>query len=710
MSNRHRFTLKAKTLIALSVILISSALLVEAVRYTSSQTDQWVDWARIAWRYFQPTVAVNPTTGLHYAVSTWHYFTDWDLARYIIAIIHAEKLGIVSTGGSWGADYRINMILNFLQTRKLRSDGLPYWAYSADDPSRIDFSGSTNAADTGGLLVALHLLKQSRPTLASTINSVVERCRSAYQTHLLKNKRLIGTSNYYGYYAAQGFNFFGFDVSDALQDMQRLQTAPTVTVYDVALPKTNTLCEPFLHGILELNLNGLFKDFAQRAYLAQERRYTRDGKLTAFTEGQYDVSSYPYIFEFILHGSGETWIIYYYDAETQSLVRIPTTVTPVVYAKACFGLHAIYRTAYTQTLVNTVLTTQSDKGFREGVYEGQTHIVDRLTDKTNSMIISVAYYATHKPDFTISASPSSKTIAAGQSATYSITLTSANSFTASISMSVTGLHSTMTTTWTVNPVTLQPNGQATTQLTVTTTSSTPIGSYTLTVTATGSGQSHSTQVTLLVKTTSTITIECIPNSITLGGSATITGQINPSHPSAPVTLAYSLDGGATWNGFMILNTDSAGSYLTAWKPQYPLTYILRASWNGDSDHFGAESTSPYPQITVSGTMPKQPKLIMTLSQLSMAKGGTATVTVKVFNPTTENLQSTLYIEIRGPNGYYEIQFQPIEVPSGPASYETYTFDWQIPDDIDPGRYEITSSLTPPWIGAYDLGQIEIIDV
>ena len=232
----------------------------------------------------------------------------------------------------------------------------------------------------------------------------------------------------------------------------------------------------------------------------------------------------------------------------------------------------------------------------------------------------------------------------------------------------------------------------------------------MTVTATGSGQSHSTQVTLLVKTTSSITIECTPNSITLGDSATITGQINPSHTAAPVTLAYSLDGGSTWNGFVILNTDSAGTYSTAWKPPYPLTYTLKASWLGDSDHFGAESTSPYPQITVSGTMPKQPKLIMTLSQLSMAKGETATVTVKVFNPTTENLQSTLYIEIRGPNGYYKIQFQQIEVPSGPASYETYTFDWQIPDDIDPGKYEITSSLTPPWIGAYDLGQIEIIDV
>jgi len=708
LSNRHRFTLKAKTLITLLVILVSSVLLVYAVQYSFPQTDQWVDWARIAWRYFQPGVGVNPTTGLHYAVYTWHYFTDWDLARYIIAIIHAEKLGIVSTGGTWGADYRINMILNFLQTRKLRSDGLPYWAYSADDPSRIDFSGSTNAADTGGLLVALYLLKESRPSLASTINSIVERHRSAYETYILKNKRLVGTSNYYGYYSAQGFNFFGFDVSDALQDMQRLQTASTVSVYDVALPKTNTLCEPFLHGILELNLNGLFKDFAQRAYYAQERRYTRDGKLTAFTEGQYDVSPYDYVFEFILHSSGETWTLYYYDAPTQSLVRIPITVTPVVYTKASFGLHAIYQTSYTQTLVNTVLPTQSDKGFREGVYEGQTHIVDRLTDKTNSMIISAAYFATYKPDFTISASPLSRTITPSQTATYSITLTSINSFTASLSMSVSGLHSTMTPTWTVDPVTLEPDGQAATELTVATTASTPVGSYSLTISATGSGQSHSAQVTLLVKTPSTITIECTPNSIALGETAAITGQINPTHPAAPVTLAYSLDGGSTWNGFMIVNTDPTGSYSTTWKPPYPLSYILRASWNGDSDHFGAASASPYPSLTVSGTMPKQPKLIMTLSQLSMNKGETATITIKVFNPTAENLQSTLYIEIRGSNGYYKIDFQPVEVPAGPTSYKTYAFDWQTTSDMASGRYEVTCSLTPPWIGAYDSGQVEII--
>ena len=61
------------------------------------------------------------------------YFTDWDLGVYIQAIIDANQLGIISNSGTWGADARFNDIIDFLQTRQLSSNGLPYaWYQSAN--------------------------------------------------------------------------------------------------------------------------------------------------------------------------------------------------------------------------------------------------------------------------------------------------------------------------------------------------------------------------------------------------------------------------------------------------------------------------------------------------------------------------------------------------------------------------------------------------
>ena len=81
----------------------------------------WLRLANNAWKYFQPGVGVDSTTGLHSAGLGYPYFTDWDLGVYIQAIIDANQLGILSSSGIWGADSRISLIMNFLQTRQLSS-------------------------------------------------------------------------------------------------------------------------------------------------------------------------------------------------------------------------------------------------------------------------------------------------------------------------------------------------------------------------------------------------------------------------------------------------------------------------------------------------------------------------------------------------------------------------------------------------------------
>jgi len=98
------------------------------------------------------------------------------------------------------------------------------------------------------------------------------------------------------------------------------------------------------------------------------------------------------------------------------------------------------------------------------------------------------------PDFTISATPSSQTVLAGGSTTYTVTAAAQNGFTGSIALSAKGLPSGATATF--NPTSISTSGSS--SLNVTTATSTPTGNSTLTITGTSGSLSHSANVTLVV--------------------------------------------------------------------------------------------------------------------------------------------------------------------------------------------------------------------
>jgi subtilase family serine protease len=96
-------------------------------------------------------------------------------------------------------------------------------------------------------------------------------------------------------------------------------------------------------------------------------------------------------------------------------------------------------------------------------------------------------------DFSISVSPTSRSIRRGQSTTFTVTVTPNSSFSGTAALSATGAPSGTTTSF-------SPTSTRTTStMTVQTTSSTPQGTYTLTITGTGGSQTHSTTATLTVK-------------------------------------------------------------------------------------------------------------------------------------------------------------------------------------------------------------------
>jgi len=127
-------------------------------------------------------------------------------------------------------------------------------------------------------------------------------------------------------------------------------------------------------------------------------------------------------------------------------------------------------------------------------------------------------------DFSISASPSSQTVTAGNSASYTVTLGSANGFANPVNLSISGLPAGATATF--NPASVTPVGSST--LTVNTGAGTPAGTYTLTITGASGSASHSATVTLVVNAPPDYSIIPVPASVTItqGSSGTTTISVN----------------------------------------------------------------------------------------------------------------------------------------------------------------------------------------
>jgi len=161
------------------------------------------------------------------------------------------------------------------------------------------------------------------------------------------------------------------------------------------------------------------------------------------------------------------------------------------------------------------------------------------------------------PDFSLGGSPASQTVARGGSTSYTVTVSPVGGFSNPVTLSVSGLPSGATGSFSPNPAT------TTSTLTVTTSSSTPTGTYPLTITGLNGTLTHTTTVTLVVSL-SDFTLGALPSSQTVGAGSSTSYNVTISPVSGfsgAVTLSVSgLPGGAT--GSFSPNPATATSTLT----------------------------------------------------------------------------------------------------------------------------------------------------
>lgn len=149
-------------------------------------------------------------------------------------------------------------------------------------------------------------------------------------------------------------------------------------------------------------------------------------------------------------------------------------------------------------------------------------------------------------DFSGFISPTINTVIAGQRAAYTVNVTSLNGYTGATTLSLTGLPAN--TTYRFTPVTVM-GGAGTSSLLITTSTSTPTGSYTLTL----SGQSGSD-----VKST-TIQLNVNASAGDFGGSITPTSQSVSSGTPATYSVSIAPSGGFTGNVTLTVSSLPAGA-------------------------------------------------------------------------------------------------------------------------------------------------------
>jgi kumamolisin len=160
----------------------------------------------------------------------------------------------------------------------------------------------------------------------------------------------------------------------------------------------------------------------------------------------------------------------------------------------------------------------------------------------SGLITALAGGSTSGPGFSLSASPSSLSVAQGSSGSSTITSTVTGGFDSVISLTASGLPTGVTYGFSPSSIT----GAGTSSLTLTVASTTTTGTYTITVTGTSGSTVETTSVALTVTGTSpAFTVSASPTSITVArgssGTSTITTAVSGGFNSA-ITLTASGEG------------------------------------------------------------------------------------------------------------------------------------------------------------------------
>ena len=136
-----------------------------------------MEYAHTAWAYFQQNT--HPVTGLVPSVRKFKSMTLWDEGGYVLALVSAYKLGIISRGE---AVNRLTKAISSLANLPLYKGIVPNKAYNIEQLTMTDYANKPkpkgigySALDIMRLMSGMLVASQKFPELFPLIQLVVQR-------------------------------------------------------------------------------------------------------------------------------------------------------------------------------------------------------------------------------------------------------------------------------------------------------------------------------------------------------------------------------------------------------------------------------------------------------------------------------------------------------------------------------------------------------
>ncbi len=371
----------------------------DGVDYTLDFTNEHMQIARTAWRYFKHNLQHN--TGLYNSVNQYERATLWDIGSSLAALVAAEQLGIINQAEFQEA---MQIKLTTLQQIPLYNNELPNREYSTNGGKMINLKNTVgsrgsgwSALDVGRTLIWLKIVSLWYPDFKKSINDLVQQWsfdRLAKKNQMngvwfngrqekLRQEGRLG----YEQYAASGYALWDVALSRAFD----YDDTKSFTLYDISLKHDTRnyaflTSEPFFLAFMELGgLDEKFKSLANRIYTVQKRHWQETKKLTAYSESSIHKKPW-FLYNLIYNKNTQTpW-------ECVSHSNKPAQHCASISTKASFAWYALYNDDYSKQLISRIQALTHPKyGFYSGIYQDDT-TNKALTVNTNAIILEAMLY------------------------------------------------------------------------------------------------------------------------------------------------------------------------------------------------------------------------------------------------------------------------------------------------------------------------------
>ena len=378
-------------------------------------TERERGWAKIAWRFFENNY--QATTGLVNSMDRYPVATMWHAADHLAAIVAARELDLLSRRDF---DHRLGHLLHTLNVMPLFLGRVPNTVYDtttgamanyAVQPDEIGWS----AVDIGRLLIWLGIVRARYPEFAEYVDravlrwnfcDVLDACGGLRGGSKAEGRARPFDEGRLGYeeYAAMGYRAWGFrDARGTSQPHEAVRIYGIEIPRDRRDPRTTGVWAPVVtlpHVLLGVELNWDrvddattsdtthtdpdAADLAERIYRVQEARYRHEGIVTARTD--HALAQPPYFVYDAIFVAGYPWNTIADDGTRRPQAALVST-------RAAFGLWALWKTPYTDRLLEVIESANDpSRGWYEGRLELTGGLEEAIGASTNAVVLESLLY------------------------------------------------------------------------------------------------------------------------------------------------------------------------------------------------------------------------------------------------------------------------------------------------------------------------------